>query len=1136
MRRSIDRPLRVFWLEWGIASCMALVLVVMSLPYDDEHLARWFDEGTLARSERCLGGVRNLQRQGDLLVADVQGTARHPYSVEIDLAASTRTPHSRLQGRCSCPVGQQCKHAAAALVTYLLDGADQRGTGIPQNEDGHGIAPELAGPPRPELLAELSRWQNKRSQPARSRRNGVIFDLSTATHRPYVIMHKVEYRPDGSVSVGKWMEITADMLLNPPGYLTPSDISVIAQLWAERHATTQGSRIDINATLQLIVESGHGWVSGQGHERVPARTGAARRGTLSWRTREVDGTPLSFPSLQVEGDAEGLVMGSAAGYLDPITGEVGPLLLDVSTADADVFLTLPHLRPSEAPVVAQMLQQMDPALPRPDTPDGLATLQISAMTPVLRLHSFEVRPAWLNRRAPSQWADVATVAFEYDEYVRFLDNPSVFVHDSNGELALLPRDPAEEARRERELHAFHLHRDTTPQAALLDAGPQFILRSRDWTRLLLQDVPQLQALGWKVEVDDDFRHRITVVEDIDLDIQPSTSEEGWFDLALDIQVDGRTVPLAPLLHKVLQTDPRWLRGQIDAIGDDENVMLSASNSTHLAIRAARLKPVITLLADLFSERDASLRVSARDRGRLRALQDDARLQFKGRQDTRALVQRLIQTPAPAEVAPPAGLDATLRPYQSEGLAWLQYLRQQDLGGVLADDMGLGKTLQTLAHILLEKESGRLQQPALVVVPTSLLHNWQSEAARFTPGLRVLVLHGNQRATDFARIGEHDLVLTTYPLVWRDEEALQAHGYHLLILDEAQQVKNAKSKAAITLRTLRARHRLCLTGTPLENHLGELWTQFDFLLPGLLGSEKQFNQHWRQPIERGSDPQRAHLLAQRLRPFMLRRRKDQVAAELPPKTEITRTVVLEGAQRDLYETVRASMEAKVREAVASQGLGRSHIVVLDALLKLRQVCCDPRLLPGETAKRGASSAKLDLLRDMLPDMVEEGRRILLFSQFTSMLALIAQALDELGLAYVQLTGDTQDRASPVQRFMQGEVPIFLISLKAGGVGLNLTAADTVIHFDPWWNPAAERQATDRAHRIGQQQPVFVYRLIAAGSIEERISELQQRKAALAETILEGTGASGPRFNDEDLEALLAPLPGVAPKARRGRPAR
>ncbi|MGG6315832.1 DEAD/DEAH box helicase [Stenotrophomonas geniculata] len=772
---------------------------------------------------------------------------------------------------------------------------------------------------------------------------------------------------------------------------------------------------------------------------------------------------------------------------------------------------------------------------RPAAHPTLPTLQIQAMTPILHLHSMEYRPAWLTERDASQWLDVATVAFEYDEHVRFLDDPSLFVHDAEGQLYLLPRDLHEEARRETELHSVHLHRERQPRIALDGGGPLFELRSFDWTRFLLEDVLRLEALGWKIETDDAFRHRIFRVDQIDLDLQAAPADSATFDLALTIEVDGRSVALVPLLQAVLQSDPRWLRGQLDAISDDENVLLTTADNERLALRAGRLKPVIALLADLFSDSGQSLRLQAHDRGRLQALQEAAQLRLHASDDTRARVQRLLDAPAMAAVPPPKGLHATLRPYQLEGLSWLQYLRQQGLGGVLADDMGLGKTLQTLAHLLVEKESGRLDRPTLLVVPTSLLHNWQSEAARFTPGLRVLTLHGPARETLFDAIPAHDLVLTTYPLLWRDEQALQAHSYHLLILDEAQQVKNPKSRAAVTLRTLRARHRLCLTGTPLENHLGELWTQFDFLLPGLLGSEKQFNQHWRHPIERGSDQRRAQLLAQRLRPFILRRRKDQVAAELPPKTLITRAVTMEGGQRDLYETVRAAMEKQVREAISDSGLARSHIRVLDALLKLRQVCCDPRLLPGETPARNAGSAKLELLREMLPSMVEEGRRILLFSQFTGMLALIAQALDGLGLAYVTLTGDTQDRVTPVQRFMQGEVPLFLISLKAGGVGLNLTAADTVIHFDPWWNPAAENQASDRAHRIGQQQPVFVYRLIAAGSIEERIAELQERKAMLAESILEGGGSAGPRFSEEDVQALLAPLPG-APAKRPGRAGR
>ena len=878
----------------------------MTLTYTADDLPRWFDAPTRQRAEHCLAGVHQVEQDGARITARVQGTAAHPYRVTITLAPATGSRPGALRAECTCPVGYNCKHAAAVLMHCL-------------------------------------------------------------------------------------------------------------------HA--------------------------------------------------------------------------------PPAGEHAPALSAVTAA---------------APADAQ-----------PPAP----LLEIGSLTPVLRLHSVEHRPAWISPRDPAQWADVATVAFEYDDYLRVLDDPNPYVHDAQGERARLPRDLAQETQREQQLRAFHLQRDPLPRAILEGAGPQFQLRGNDWNHFLLHDLPALEALGWKVEMEDDFRHRLHWVDDIALDIQPHGSDEGWFDLALDIQVDERTLPLAPLLYQLLQRDPRWLGGRMDSIGDEEKVLLSASDNTHLAFRAARLKPVIALLADLFTRRDAPLRLSAQDRGRLQALQDAAHLQFTGPQDTRALVRRLLQAPQPGQVHAPAGLAATLRPYQRDGLAWLQYLRQQNLGGVLADDMGLGKTLQVLAHVLLEKEAGRLLDPALVVVPTSLLHNWQTEAARFTPALRVLVLHGTDRTAAFDAIGEHDLVLTTYPLVWRDEQALQAHTYHLLILDESQQVKNAKSKAAVVLRRLRARHRLCMTGTPLENHLGELWAQFDFLMPGLLGSEKQFNQHWRHPIERGNDRQRAQLLAQRTRPFLLRRRKDQVATELPEKTEITRMVTLQGGQRDLYETVRAAMEQKVREVIASNGLAGSHIVVLDALLKLRQVCCDPRLLAGTAGTRGVPSAKLDLLREMLPDMVGEGRRILVFSQFTSMLALIGEALDALGLPYVQLTGDTRDRATPVQRFMQGEVPLFLISLKAGGVGLNLTAADTVIHFDPWWNPAAEQQATDRAHRIGQQQPVFVYRLIAEGSIEERIAALQQRKAALADMILAGTDGGAPRFTTQDLQALLAPLPGAAPKRRR-----
>ena len=438
-------------------------------------------------------------------------------------------------------------------------------------------------------------------------------------------------------------------------------------------------------------------------------------------------------------------------------------------------------------------------------------------------------------------------------------------------------------------------------------------------------------------------------------------------------------------------------------------------------------------------------------------------------------------------------------------------------------MGLGKTAQSLAHLLLEKESGRLDKPALVILPTSLIYNWKSEANRFAPALRVLSLHGPERKTRFPEIAEHDVVLTTYPLLWRDAEELKQHSYHLLILDEAQTVKNAQSQSAEAVRKIDARHRLCVTGTPLENRLGELWSQFDFLLPGFLGSSKQFTRHWRTPIEKQGDIARRDLLARRIRPFILRRKKEDVAQELPPKTIIVRSVELEGSQRDLCETVRAAMDAKVRDEIAQRGFARSQIVILDALLKLRQVCCDPRLVKAAAARKVSERAKLDLLMSMLPELVEEGRRILVFSQFTSMLALIEKELDRAGLSYVTLTGDTVDRECPIRQFQEGDTPIFLISLKAGGVGLNLTAADTVIHYDPWWNPAVENQATDRAHRLGQDKPVFVYKLIVSGSIEEKILALQERKAELAAGILSDDHNVDVKFGSDDLAALFEPLP-------------
>ncbi|MFO7858269.1 MAG: DEAD/DEAH box helicase [Ectothiorhodospiraceae bacterium] len=452
--------------------------------------------------------------------------------------------------------------------------------------------------------------------------------------------------------------------------------------------------------------------------------------------------------------------------------------------------------------------------------------------------------------------------------------------------------------------------------------------------------------------------------------------------------------------------------------------------------------------------------------------------------------------------------------------------------MLADDMGLGKTVQVLAHILVEKEAGRLDRPCLVVVPTSLLVTWEREVRRFAPDLRIVRLHGARR--NLGAVPDADLVVTSYGVLRSDVEGLAELSWHLVILDEAQHIKNPRSHAARALRRLEAHQRLCLTGTPIENHLGELWSLFHFLMPGFLGDEAVFRRRYRRPIEEQGDEWLRERLAQRVRPFVLRRTKAAVTPELPVKTQIQRVVEMTGDQRDLYEGIRVAVHRDLQQAMADKGLEGARIELLDALLKLRQVCCDPRLVRDEAdigADHGrhakAPSAKLEALCELLPGLIEDGRRVLVFSQFTSMLRLIEARLPGLGIEWVKLTGRTRDRDAVVDRFQAAEVPLMLISLKAGGTGLNLTAADTVIHYDPWWNPAVEDQATDRAHRIGQDKPVFVYRLICAGTVEERIQRLQAGKAALAEGLY-GTGA------DADSQQASAPLDAAALEALLAEP--
>lgn len=481
--------------------------------------------------------------------------------------------------------------------------------------------------------------------------------------------------------------------------------------------------------------------------------------------------------------------------------------------------------------------------------------------------------------------------------------------------------------------------------------------------------------------------------------------------------------------------------------------------------------------------------------------------------------------APLDV--PESFQGSLREYQKEGFNWLAFLREYGLAGILADDMGLGKTIQALCLLLFHHKNHTGRQPSLVVAPTSVVYNWLSEAEKFTPQLRTALFLGRDRGELLKQLkkdkNKPDVIFTTYGIIRRDYETLKEYQFDYLILDEAQNIKNPESVGAIACKSLKSLHRLALSGTPVENRLKELWSIFDFLMPEFLGTYREFNETFERPIEAGLN-EAGQKLRKIVHPFILRRLKSQVEKELPDRTDIINTCEMEEEQRSLYLDVLDECRQKVFGEIANRGIKRSQISVLAALLRLRQVCCDPRLLKNrEEATAPPPSSKLSALIEMIGEIVDSGHKILVFSQFVEMLTLIRTELEKEHYTYEYIDGQTpaKDRLDKVNRFNADEsIPIFLISLKAGGTGLNLTGADYVIHYDPWWNPAVENQATDRAHRIGQTRHVFNYKLITRGTVEEKILALQKKKKELADLVIGGDESVAKELTREDLEFLFS----------------
>lgn len=1078
--------------------------------------------------------AKPILNDGFLIEANVQGTRRTPYKVRIELFGNLLTDGWQFDGFCNCPVSYECKHTVAVIARLMAMIRE---------------APPVDAPPADALPRTVESWLKSLRQAAQGPVEKTKPAVENSKFLAYCIeipvfelgeillaLHPATRNKYGAVVIEPH-HAQADPM-RPAKYLVEEDlpITVLYQQILRKQRGWGKIRLegnDAGRVLDLALATGRLFF---GHEIINYRPssnyqlvsqGEPLQVTPAWSQEDP-----SVVKPVLEGLPQGyrLIRSIPRYYLDPVTARIGLVTSDVADTLLDIWQNGPAVPVESAFHLTERIRKIgSPGIPAP------------------RQIETEIQP---DSKPVGRIRICRTLADVEDDAIELIHGLVTFCY---GESQPFPAVvPASSAPEHAEMHeARRLVWKRNPKAEkrlLLDlensglmsfsefVGPDLMSMEFDnayvtqdpeptpelaWMHWLETEAPLLRNEGWTIDVDPETGLKAYEVSEF-LPAIETENDHGidWFRFDVSIEIDGVKRSLIPLIAQAIERDlppattpdlPEW-------------ITISCENPADGFIRlpARRFLEIVDQVRHLFHGREPGDVGFVLDRLAAAGIADQFGLASSktlralaelGRslKDIRELPQEKI----------PASVKATLRPYQHEGFRWLRFLAKHQLNGILADDMGLGKTLQTLAHLAAE-HAGKPGKPSLVVAPTSVVPNWAAEAEKFTPGLKVRVHHGMVRTSAAKDLRAADVVVTSYPLLHRDIDLLAKTDWHCVILDEAQHIKNPKSITAQAACALTATQRLCLSGTPMENHLGELWSLMRFLMPGYLPDEKTFNAVLRKPIERDRSSDAQNALNRRVAPLILRRTKDQVATDLPPKTELIHHVDLTKKQVDLYESVRASMDKRVREAIASKGLAKSHIIVLDALLKLRQICCHPRLLKTPAAEKVADSAKLDYLTDeLLPQLLSEGRRILLFSQFTSMLALIQAHLEKQKIPFLKLTGQTKDRASLVKQFQTGEIPIFLISLKAGGTGLNLTAADTVIHYDPWWNPAAENQATDRAHRIGQSKPVFVHKLVCRGSIEDRILELQKHKSALVKALLSEETTSL-RIDPETLSHLLEPI--------------
>ena len=1133
-------------------------------------LERFFDAGSLAKGiayarEGRVITLSHLAPDGQL-TAKVSGSGRQIYAVQLRLTFGNDLRLVRLAGICSCPVGALCKHMVAAAIAWHLRVA-QGSASRPQPVEVTPAVPVRALPyPVTEWLEALTISSQTASGQAleypSSVRDRLVYVLGFAAGKPQITAMKATVQADGRVS-DKATRYNVERLKGQekrPQFILRKDLEILRDLEAAGVPANGGSQSgylwrpkflesgppDILPILRRIAATGRGrWEERNGpflHEEGP------RAAEFVWHGEE-GGTQELRLICATTGTPLIALPFSTPAWADPATGAFGNLETAMDSRQLNILMRAPKI-PAEiaAEVAARLSGFSGRSIPVPKA-IGIEIRQGKDPVPVLRLFGMRGHrrfgEAWRQQKEPVV-QPALRLAFDYHGHIAPARGADALRFKEGDTIVTLKRDMAAESAALQMLEG---------QGALAPEGLEYhsfgkqaeagdrVFADGEWDhecfgeseaatpalQFLGEVVPDLRAAGWKVVVEPTWPFQL-IAEPIQLTARIGNSDAGGlFDFGLMVQADGQQADLAPLIADILAALPRDLSDEIIASSDFE--ILVAETPCYLQMPDGRhaqvdLRQLTDLLRVLLRSLGLMTKVHPAEAGQLAALAEalaGCGIPFQGGRELLELGKRLNALKSPGAVTPPATLRAVLRPYQAIGYGWLSALSDTGFGGLLADDMGLGKTLQTLALLAKCHLEGQAQNPSLLIVPTSLARAWARQAAEFVPDLKVLVLQGNARKGLFDQIDEAHLVISTYPLLHRDHDILLTRDWELAILDEAQAVKNPAATAAKRIRDISARMRLALTGTPMENTLTDLWALFDWLVPGLLGDRKTFRTQVVLPVEKEGDAQVQARLNRRIEPFLLRRTKDQVALDLPAKTEITELIPLGTKQQALYETVRMAMDTRVREAIAKRGIQGAQITILDALLRMRQVCCDPALLKdgGGTS----DSAKRERLLDMLESLIQERRKVLVFSQFVQMLRLIETDVTARGWSHEWLSGETVDRDGAVTRFQEGSAQIFLISLKAGGVGLTLTAADTVILYDPWWNPAVERQAMDRAHRIGQSKAVFVYRLVAEGTVEEAILGLQARKQALADALFEGRTTEGFAFDHDAITDLFQPLIGA-----------